>query len=147
MRTYHQKGKTNLGLRDYIKTRNELKLLASLSTKPKASKLGNLLTTLNFKISFVLHSGVLLFRNHKGNLIASTQTNRISIIFIWSILIYSSHFTFKAVEDPVLNKVKQFNLIKARLTSGVLKFACISFRKSLRSINLKYIFFHQFDMK
>ena len=47
MKPHHQKGHTNLVLRDHIKTRNELiKFYASLSIKPKANKLDNLLTTL-----------------------------------------------------------------------------------------------------
>ena len=78
------------------------------------------------------------------------------------------------MEDPILDKSKQFNLCKARLTLGALVFACINFCKakkihfasiyfrellnqlncacvyfheSLRFVTSEYIFLHLFDIK
>ena len=64
------------------------------------------------------------------------------------------------MECLILSRSKQFNLLKARLTLGVLIFACINFRNKKkkkqvekktfreyfsRSISLKHIFLHLFE--
>ena len=54
-----------------------------------------------------------------------------------SILIYRLHFIFKAMENPILNKSKQFNLRQVHFTLGVLLFMFIYFHNSKK--NKKYI--------
>ena len=54
-------------------------------------------------------------------------------------LTYRSHFSFEAMEDPIL-KSKQFNLLKACLTLGILlSFACNNFRKSKKNAFREYL--------
>ena len=44
------------------------------------------------------------------------------------------------MEDPKLNKSKQFNLLNARLTLGVLIFVCSNFRKTKENRFREYLF-------
>ena len=44
------------------------------------------------------------------------------------------------MEDPILDKSKQFNLCKARLTLGALVFACINICKAKKYISRVFIF-------